>query len=141
MVLPIIVLVVLGLFDLGRAVYTYNTLSQSARQANRMAIVDQNESRVRTRASEAAPTLGLATSNVDVCFKTHDSTQTDCSASTDNCPASTRVIGCLAIVRTHVSFNPLTPVISTFFSSIPLSSTSIAPIEYVCPYGTKTTCP
>lgn len=139
--LPIILLVVMGLVDLGRGVFTYNTLSQSARQASRYAIVDQNETRVRTTAIANAATLGLTASNVDVCFKTYDSTQSSCSSSTDNCPESTREIGCLAIVRVHVAYAPMTPFISTIWSSITLASTSIAPVEYVCPTGTQTTCP
>ncbi len=139
--LPVMVVVILGLFDMGRAVFVYNTIDQAARQANRMAIVDQDASRVRATAIAAAATVGLTNSNVDVCFKTADSAQLNCSSSTDNCPEATRVIGCLAIVRTHLNFAPLTPIVSVLVSSISLSSTSIEPIEYVCPEGTKTTCP
>jgi Flp pilus assembly protein TadG len=141
-VLPIITLVVLGLFDLGRAVFSYNTLAQAARQANRTAIVDQDSDRVTAVAIDAAPTIGLSASNVTVCFKTADTSQKDCSSpSTDNCPSSDRVIGCLAIVTASLSYVPMTPVISTFWSTISLTSTSIEPIEYVCPDGTKVTCP
>jgi Flp pilus assembly protein TadG len=140
--LPIIILLMLALFDLGRGVFTYNTLSQSARQASRLAIVDQNTTRVKDQAIAYAATLGLTSSNVDVCFKTYNSTQTSCSSpATDNCPQATRDIGCLAIVRTHLNYTPMTPFISTIWSSISLSSTSIVPIEYVCPSGTQTTCP
>lgn len=141
-VMPIIVLAVLGLVDLGRAVYSYNTLAQSARQAARTAIVNQNLTNVRNQAIASAPTLGLTAANVDVCFKTATSTQADCSnPATDNCPQSARVLGCLALVRTHMSYEPMTPVISMIWSSIPLSSTSVGTIEYVCPEGTATACP
>ncbi|MEP7159327.1 MAG: TadE/TadG family type IV pilus assembly protein [Chloroflexota bacterium] len=141
-VLPVITLVVLGLFDLGRAVFTYNTLSQAARQANRTAIVDQDSDRVKAMAVAAAPTIGLSPSNVTVCFKTESSTQSNCSSpTTDNCPSSTRVIGCLAIVTASMSYTPITPVISVFWPSIPLTSTSVGYIDYVCPAGTQTTCP
>ena len=140
-VMPIIVLVVLGLFDLGRAVYSYNTLAQSARQAARTAIVNQNVTNVKNQAIASAPTLGLTASNIDVCFKTSNSTQTTCATTTDDCPQSKRVLGCLALVKTTLNYQPMTPVISLFFSSIPLSSTSVATIEYVCPTGTATACP
>lgn len=140
--MPIIIVVVLGLFDLGRAVYSYNTLAQSARQAARLAIVNQNVTDVRNQAIASAPTLGLTTSNVDVCFKTVATTQTDCSnPTTENCPQSSRVIGCFAVVKTHMSYQPMTPVISLIWSSIPLSSTSVGIIENVCPTGTATACP
>ena len=140
-VLPVMVVLILAVFDMGRAVFVYNTLDQAARQANRLAIVDQDASRVRTRAIEVAATVGLTASNVDVCFKEADSAQVSCGSSTDDCTAATRVIGCLAIVRTHLTFTPLTPIVSVLVSSIALSSTSIEPIEYVCPYETNTTCP
>lgn len=141
-VMPIIVFAVLGLVDLGRAVYSYNTLAQSARQAARTAIVNQNVSNVRNQAIASAPTLGLTAANVDVCFKTATSTQADCSnPATDNCPQTDRVLGCLAVVRAHMSYQPMTPVISLIWSSISLSSTSVGTIEYVCPEGTATACP
>lgn len=140
LVMPVIVFAVLGLLDLGRAIYTYNTLAQSARQAARTAIVNQVESTVKDQAISSGATLGLTTSNVDVCFKTPTSTLTSCSSSADNCTSATREIGCLAIVRTHLSYAPMTPVLALIMSSISLSSTSIEPIEYVCPESGQTTC-
>jgi hypothetical protein len=83
----------------------------------------------------------LTATNVDVCFKTSASTQADCSSTTDNCPQSTRTLGCLALVKTHMNYAPMTPFISLIWSSIPISSTSVATIEYVCPEGVATTCP
>jgi Flp pilus assembly protein TadG len=141
-ILPVIAMVVLGLLDLGRAVFTYNTLSQAARQANRTAIVDQNSDRIKAMAVAAAPSIGLSASNVTVCFKTEDTTQTSCaSPTTDNCPLSTRTIGCLAIVTATMTYTPMTPVLTIFWPSISLTSTSVGHIDYVCPTETQTTCP
>lgn len=139
-VLPVIMLVIMGLLDLGRAIYTYNTLAQASRQAARVAIVDQTSDVITDQAIDSAATLGLAASNVDVCFKTEDTSATDCSTSDDDCPQADRVIGCLAVVKTHVSYAPFTPVVALLFSTIDVSSTSIEPIEYVCPSGIATTC-
>ena len=141
LVLPIIVLMVFGILDLGRAVFTYNALAQSARQASRTAIVDQDVSRVRATAFASAPTLGLTTGNVAVCFKDLDSNQQSCASSTDDCGPSERVIGCIAIVTAQVTYVPMTPIIGSLIGSVPMSSTSIQPIEYVCPYESVTTCP
>ena len=142
LILPVIVVVVFGLFDMGRGVFAANTLAQAARQASRTAIVDQDTSRVTAAAIANAPTLGLTNSNVTVCFKTDDTSLTNCNLpTTDNCPSATRVIGCLAIVTVTLNYAPMTPVISTLWPSIPLTSTSIQAIEYVCPYETHTTCP
>ena len=139
--LPIVVLIIVGLIDLGRGVYTYNTLAQAARQANRTAIVDQDVTSVVATATASAATLGLSSTNVDVCFKADGSTQTDCSDPTADPCASPYSIGCLAIVRTHVGFSPITPIIGQLIGSIQMSSTSIEPIEYVCPTSTHLTCP
>jgi Flp pilus assembly protein TadG len=139
-VLPVIVLVIMGLVDLGRGIFTYNTLAQASRQAARTAIVNQTSATVKSSAIAYAATLGLSASNVDVCFKTSKSTQTNCASSTDDCSQADREIGCLAVVVTHVTYAPMTPVISLLFRTISLSSTSIEPIEYVCPSGSATTC-
>ena len=134
-------LVICGTLDLGRAVFAYNTLSESARQANRLAIVDQSLTDVQNKAVAYAPALGLSTIDVTVCFKTATTTQGDCShPSTDDCSSSLQ-IGCLAFVTTTTVFHPVTPFISSLFPSISMSSTSIGPIEYVCPTTTKLTCP
>jgi Flp pilus assembly protein TadG len=141
-ILPVAVMVLLGLVDLARAVYAYNTLAQSARQASRMAVVNQNVTNVTNVAIQSAPTLGLTAANVDVCFKTALSTQTNCaSPATDNCAPADRVIGCLALVKTTLAYQPMTPVISLIWSSISLSSTSVATVEYVCPEAPATACP
>lgn len=134
MVIPMIMLLILGALDLGRAVYTYNTLAQAAREGNRVAIVNQVATDVRSRAIASAASLGLTSSNVDVCFKTSATSQRSCaSPATDNCPQATRSIGCLAIVTARLSYQPMTPVVGLIWSTISLSSTSISPIEHVCP--------
>jgi len=141
LILPVIVLLVFGVLDLGRGVFAYNTLANAARQANRTAMVDQNVTRITAVAVAAAPSLGLGSANVSVCFKDSETSERDCSSTTDDCPEATRVIGCLAIVTTSLSYEPMTPVLGTFFGSIQLSSTSVQPIEYVCPYDIHLTCP
>ena len=134
-------LVICGTFDGGRAVLDYNSLAESARQANRLAIVDQDTTAIKNRAIEYASTLGLTTSNVTVCFKTATTTQRDCSQPSQDGCSSNLQIGCLAIVTSTITFNPVTPLISSIFPSISMSSTSIGTIEYVCPTATKATCP
>lgn len=140
---PLIVLLIAGILDFGRGIYTFNTVSQASRSGARAAMVDQNKTDVRNAAIAAAPTLGLTTSNVAVCFKTQDSAQRTCdSAQSDNCPRSERMVGCLAIVQVSTIYRPFTPFISAIFSQIPVTSTSIVAIEYVCPArdATTTTC-
>jgi Flp pilus assembly protein TadG len=143
LVVPLLLLLIFAVIDVGRAVFTFNTLSQSARSASRTALVNQERAKVRTSAISTATTLGLADANVSVCYKLEGSTARDCTGSTvDTCPRSQRVVGCLAIVVVSTTYHPLTPVIGQLFSSFAMSATSIVSIEYVCPAraGTVTTC-
>lgn len=139
LVLPIIVLLLFGVLDLGRGVFVYNTLSEAARQANRLAIVDQDPARIRAEAVAYAPAVGLATSGVDVCFKAPGTSQRNCLNTTDAC--SPAQIGCLAIVTTRITFTAVTPVLGALAPPIRISSTSIGPIEHVCPTSLKPNCP
>lgn len=142
MVIPLILLLLMGTVDLGRAVFSYNTLAQAARVGSRTAIVNQDVAIVRSSAISAAATLGLSTSNVDVCFKTATSTQTSCAnPAVDNCPAATRSVGCLAMVTARLTYTPMTPFVSLIWSSFTLASTSTTQIEFVCPTSGVITCP
>jgi len=134
LVLPIIVVLILGTLDVGRAVFVYNTLSEASRQGARTAIVNQNASTVQTAAVNNAPASGLSSSGVDVCFKQPTSGARDC-LSGENCAPMRS--GCLAIVTAHLAYDPLTPLIGAILGPIVLSSTSVLPIEYAC--GTR--CP
>jgi Flp pilus assembly protein TadG len=141
LVLPLILLVIFGTVDLGRAIYAYNTAGEAARQAARLGIVDQTVSDVQARAISSAPVLGLRTSDVDVCFKTSGTLQRDCSnPAVDDCSGDLQ-IGCLAVVVVRASYNPLTPVISGLVGVRTIPSSSLLPIEYVCPNSTRATCP
>lgn len=40
LVLPILLIILMGIFDFGRAIYAYNAVSNSAREAARLAIVN-----------------------------------------------------------------------------------------------------
>ncbi len=133
LVLPLIVLTLMGILDFGRGILAYNTLAESARQANRLAIVDQNQDRIKAVAVAHAPAVGLTAANVNVCI-TAAVTPTACGAAP--------CLGCLARVTASTTFVPITPVISLIFpSGIGLSSTSVGPIENVCPRTGRPSCP
>jgi Flp pilus assembly protein TadG len=141
LVLPLILLIIFGTIDLGRAVYAFSTTGESARQAARLAIVDQIAVDIKTRAIGSAPVLGLTAADIAVCFKTSGTLQRDCSnAAVDSCSADLQ-IGCLAVVDVRSRYTPLTPILSSIVGSLTLSSSSIQPIEYVCPTATHATCP
>jgi TadE-like protein len=116
LVLPILLLILLGVFDFGRAVFAFNTVSNAAREAARVAIVDQAPSVVEAQGKEAA--LGLDPSAVDVAFSITD------------CPL-TVLIGCTAQVKVDHEWRAITPIIGSVIGPIQLSSTTEMPIERV----------
>ena len=126
LILPIFILVLVGIFDFGRAVYAYNTISNASRQAVRLGIVDQNVIKIKADAVKASVSLGAGPADVDVFFKTPDLSA--------NCTAPVGV-GCVVVVTVHYHYNAATPLIGNLVGTINMSSTTREPIErsYVSP--------
>jgi Flp pilus assembly protein TadG len=116
LVLPILLLIFLGVFDFGRAVFAFNAVGNSAREAARVAIVDQKPSAVEAEGKQAA--IGLDPTAVDVSF------------SVDDCPGPV-LIGCTAHVEVEHEWRAITPIIGSLIGPIQLSSTTEMPIERV----------
>lgn len=143
LVFPIIILLVMGFAEIGRAVYAYNTIANAARQGARVAAVNQladvtecDESRpiedpyephwsMRGCAILAAKTIGLTTSNVSVAYRAPAGTTLDCDP--------TLHVGCIATVTVTYHFTLATPFVSSLIGPFTLSQTSEMPIERVFP--------
>lgn len=150
LLLPVLLLIIFGVVDFGRAIFQYSTVAESARQADRLAVVDQTVSAVKLRAAEHAIgiTLDPDPAGVRVCYKAATATtaeQLSCTntvaATLCNGGAEPKSIGCLAVVETQSSFTPITPVISRLIGPIALRSMSVNPIEYVCAVPAQASCP
>ncbi len=133
LVLPVLMLMMLGILDLGRAVYAYSTISNSAREAARLAIVDQTQGvncaiqTVECEAAEHAANLGIAPDDVEVAFRRPDD---------PNDPSNTcnpREINCVAVVTVPYDYTAATPLIGNLVGTIEMSSTAMLPIERVSP--------
>ena len=134
LVLPILLLIIFGIVDAGRLIFTSNTVSNAARQGARVAIVNQSSSGTSTcdtTQPTAWPTgcaisaglgLGLQQADITVAYRN----------SADTGPCTVPAIGCLAVVTVTGRFQPLTPVIGQLIGSMALQSTSKVPIERVC---------
>jgi Flp pilus assembly protein TadG len=68
LVLPVFLLLIFGIIDLGRGVYAYNTIQNAAREAVRVAIVDQNEDVILKEEQDHAVGLGLNADDVTLSF-------------------------------------------------------------------------
>jgi Flp pilus assembly protein TadG len=127
LVIPIVVLIFLGLFDLGRGVYAYTTISNAAREGARVLIVDQTQAgglyAAQIEAAGSATALGITPASVTVAFRSPD-LSTACNA---------RAIGCVAVVTVPYSYTAITPIIGQLVGPISMSSTVRIPIERTQP--------
>jgi Flp pilus assembly protein TadG len=147
LVLPLILLLFMGIFDLGRGIFAFNEVSNAAREGGRTGIINQNLVDVRARAAAQAVGLGVPTAvpascptnggppgasdPAGICVAILRSDGSDCSALSDK-------IGCEVVVSVKYTFTPILtslPVIGTFLRPLTLSSTTTQTIEATCSGG------
>jgi Flp pilus assembly protein TadG len=143
LVIPIIILLVVGFVEIGRAVFAYNTVANAARQAVRVAAVNQlpdvtdcDASRpvedpfephwsLRGCAIAAGAALGITAANVSVAYAAPASTTLSC--------APTLHVGCIASVTVTYDYTISTPFVSLLIDNISMSQTSDMTVERVFP--------
>ncbi len=126
LVMPILILILMGLFDLGRAIVAYNTVSEAARNGARVSIVNQTTADICQVAAERAVALALPTA----CAPNANSPGVWVTASSGG--ASCTAINCVQTVKVTYRFSPITPIIGSILGSITLSSSSSLPVESLC---------
>jgi Flp pilus assembly protein TadG len=145
-VFPLIALLAFGFIDVGRAVFGYNTLTNAARTAARVAVVNQVDPVAGPWACEAnkpvesvsspnwtfrgcaiaaGATLGVTPSDVTVSFASPPGINLECTARLN--------IGCIVTVTVNDIFTPITPVAGSIIGQIPMSATTEMPIERLFP--------
>jgi Flp pilus assembly protein TadG len=143
LVFPIIVLLIAGFVEIGRAVFAFNTIANAARQGVRVAAVNQLNDvtecdttrpvedpfephwSIRGCAITAANTLGITTANVSIGYDAPPGTSLDCDP--------TLHIGCLATVTVTYDFTVATPFVNMLIGPFTISQSSQMPIERVFP--------
>jgi hypothetical protein len=119
LILPILLILLLGILDFGRAISAYNSVSNGARSGARVAIVNQDFDAIEAAVQSEAFGLG----EVEVEYNGNViPTQTDCPR-----------IGCVVEVKVSTEYVPATPIFGTLVGSITVSSTSRMPIEFEFP--------
>jgi Flp pilus assembly protein TadG len=126
-VFPVFVLLLLAVFDAGRLIWYYNTVSEAARNGARVAIVNQRASDICQVAANRAVGLGLpsacATSNgVD-------------GVRVNNGGAACTEVNCVQTVRVRFTYRAITPIIGQWIGPVPLTSTTQVPVEALCATG------
>jgi len=136
--LPVLLLVILSVFDIGRAVFIYNSITNAAREGARLAIVNQTEASIDQRVIEQAGGIETDVTKVDVTYwsagPNADPLQNaPCNGVGSNPPLS---IGCVAVVDYEASWRAITPVIGSILGPITMHSRAALPIEFMCPNST-----
>jgi Flp pilus assembly protein TadG len=142
LLIPVFLLILVSLFDLGRAVFAYNTLTNAAREGARLAIVNQDADAIRARAENASAMVELDAPNVDINFYQVAADGTPDTAK-DCTPAA---VGCLAVVKFQATYRPITPIVSNilFRNGVTFTAMSVLSVEYSCPnttFPTAAQCP
>jgi Flp pilus assembly protein TadG len=146
LVLPLFLLLVFGLIDMGRLVYMNSTISQAAREATRVAAVEASwightDSKCNQTGGPVCP-MNVVAFRADVLAAANRmlvpfgpiaaaDLYTSCET-TPPSPVTTATCNYVvdasgdqfASVRTELVFRPITPVISFFFSSITTSGSA-----------------
>jgi len=133
LVIPIFLLLMVSLFDFGRAVFAYNTLTNAAREGARMAIVNQYKPSVVAHAKSQTAIVELDDPSVSV---TYWQVAADGTPDTSKPQCTTLVaVGCLAVVSFEATYRPITPIVSNilFASGVTFEATSQLSVEYSCP--------
>jgi Flp pilus assembly protein TadG len=125
LVIPIFLLLLVALFDLGRAVFAYNTLTNAAREGARTAIVNQHKPSIIERAKEQTAIVELSDPSVDIDFY---------QVKPDGTPDL--AIPCATIaVSFEATYLPITPLVSNilFKSGVTFEAQSVLSVEFSCP--------
>ena len=131
LILPIFVLLLVAIFDLGRAAFAYNTLTNAAREGARMAIVNQYKPSIVARAKQQTAIVELNDPSVSVNFY---QVNADGSPNTSS-QCALIAVGCLAVVSFEATYQPITPLIGNivFKNGVTFTATSTLSGEYSCP--------
>lgn len=133
LILPIFFLLVLGLIDFGRAVYAYSTVNNAARQASRLAIVDQTEDHIREKAADDAVSLGIDESAITVDFWLVEDPDAACPyevpGDDNNLAGMTQ---CIAAVTVPYTYRAATPLIGNIVGDVTVSGESRFKVEFNC---------
>ena len=135
LILPIFMLILVGLIDFGRAVYAYNTVNQAAREAARLAIVDQTVAHVQDEGAKSAVSLGIGAADIIVDFR--DRTTPDvpgsCLAAVAGDENNTDgIVFCIAVVTVPYEYEAATPIIGNLLGTIHIEGESRFKVDFNC---------
>jgi len=131
LILPIFLLMVFGIIDFGRAVFAYSTLNSAAREAARVAVVDQVAAHITDEALKQSYALDVNPG--DVLLDWRSSFNPDTPNSCSSFVGTNDVVTCTLIVTVNYEFNAATPLIGNIVGPLVLTGESKMIVEFACP--------
>ena len=130
LILPILILVLVGLFDGGRLVFAYHTVNNAAREGGREATVNQTLADIQARAAQHAVALDLPAADVYVDFRQPTSPELENSCL--GAVGTQYIYGCLAVVRVEYDYVAATPLIGRLIGPMTVTGEVRFPVEFNC---------
>lgn len=146
-IFPVIAMLAFGFIDIGRAVFTQNTLANAAREASRVAAVNQLDPvsapwqcmgnrpvedpanpqwTFRGCALQSGAALGIKNTDVTITYAKPPGTDLECTG-------GKLTVGCIVTVTVVTQYVPITPVAGSVIGPISMTATSSMPIERLFP--------
>ena len=133
LILPLFILLLVGVFDFGRAVYAYNTINNAAREGGRFAIVDQSIPDIQAHAESHAVSLGIPATDVVVDFRLiSDPTQACPGAVAGPANNTVGIVDCIVIVTVPYDYTAVTPIIGNIVGTILMEGESRFKVDFNC---------
>jgi len=135
LIVPVFVLLLVGIFDFGRAVYGYSTINNAAREAARLAIVDQTVAHIQAEGAGQAATIGILAADVEVDFRAIETPDTpdSCAADIPGDDNNTGgIVFCVAVVTVPYDYEAVTPMIGALVGPIQLIGESSFKVDFNC---------
>jgi Flp pilus assembly protein TadG len=136
LILPIFLLLVFGIIDFGRAVFAYSTLNNAAREAARVAVVDQVPAHITDEAINQAYALDVAAGDVSLDWRSAFNLDTPNSCS--GFVGTSNVVTCTLIVTVNHEWTAATPIIGNIIGPIDLAGETRMIVEFACPNSGST---
>jgi Flp pilus assembly protein TadG len=130
LILPVFLLLLVGIFDFGRAIYAYNTVNNAAREGGRLAITDQTLTDIQSHAAQHAASLQVADTDVYVDYRAQATP--DVESSCDALIGTDAAVGCLAVVRVPYTYNAATPLIGNLVGPLLVTGETRFRVEFNC---------
>ena len=136
LILPIFLLLVFGIIDFGRAVFAYSTLNNAAREAARVAVVDQVTAHITDEAIKQAYALDVVAGDVSLDWRSafNLDTPNSCSGFVGN----SQVVTCTLIITVNHEWTAATPIIGSIIGPLDIAGESQMIVEFACPNSEST---